>query len=332
MALAMWAGCSSNQMVGSPGTGGAAGAAAGATGGAAGATPSGGATGGAAGATTGAAGATGGAAGTGASGGAAGGSASGGAAGQETGGTAGAAGAQASGGVGGTNCRPDVLIVQDKSGSMNNDDNDQACNNGCGANSKWSEVVLAITNVVTATDAKVNWGIKYFSDNNACGASGAPSVPVAAMAAAEVADSLARNAPGGNTPTRDAVTTGAAYLQSLTDGNPKFLLLVTDGLPNCPAGCATMSRPSNACTQTDNPTEDAAAEMAVTTAASQGFNTFVVGVGNVATAQNTLNQLALAGGEAQAAGATSYYAATDEAALEAALTSIVGKIAGCPGT
>src|SRR6185312_8088340 len=37
---------------------------------------------------------------------------------------------------------PDVLIIEDKSGSMNNDDNDQSCStrngSGCGTNSKWS--------------------------------------------------------------------------------------------------------------------------------------------------------------------------------------------------
>jgi len=246
------------------------------------------------------------------------------------GGMAGAAGGgPAAGGIGGMNCRPDVLIVQDKSGSMNNDDNDLSCSGGCAANSKWSQVATAITNIVTSTDGAVNWGIKYFSDNGACDASGPPSVPIAAMAGKDVAASLAATLPAGNTPTRDAITVAAAYLQTLTDTNPKFLLLVTDGLPNCPVGCATMARPSSSCTQTDNPTEDAAAEMAVATAVSQGFNTFVVGVGNVGTAQNTLNQLAMAGGEAQTGAATSYYPATDETALESALTSIVGKIAGC---
>ena len=39
----------------------------------------------------------------------------------------------------------DVLIIQDKSGSMNNDDNDQSCNNGCGQNSKWSQMVAAVS-------------------------------------------------------------------------------------------------------------------------------------------------------------------------------------------
>ncbi len=90
-----------------------------------------------------------------------------------------------------------------------------------------------------------------------------------------------------------------------------------------------MAKPSNSCTMTDNPSEDAAAEAAVLMAAMQGFQTFVIGIGNVASAQNTLNQLAINGGQAQTGAATSYFAATDEASLEAALNAIVGKVASC---
>ena len=64
-------------------------------------------------------------------------------------------------------------------------------------------------------------------------------------------------------------------------------------------------------------------------AAMQGYQTFVIGIGNVATAQNTLNQFAINGGQAQTGAATSYYAATDEASLEAALNKIVGVVASC---
>jgi hypothetical protein len=328
---------------GAPGTGGAAGVGAGGAAGVgvdaggaagvgvgaggAGGTGVGGAVsaGGAGGTATGGAVSAGGAGGT-ATGGAV---SAGGAGGTATGGVPGTGG-RAGGGVGGMNCRPDVLIVQDKSGSMSNDDSDLSCNGGCGANSKWAQLTAAVTNVLQMTDSKVNWGLKYFPDNNACDAVNPPAVPVAAMNGSAVATSIAANAPGGDTPTRDAITYGMMYLQSLTDTNPKFLLLATDGLPNCPAGCASMAHPSNACTQTDNPSEDLAAEAAVMMAASQGINTFVIGIGNVSSAQNTLNQLALAGGEPQPGAATDYFAATDEAAFELALNRIVNTIAGCP--
>ncbi|HVV49503.1 MAG TPA: VWA domain-containing protein [Polyangia bacterium] len=225
---------------------------------------------------------------------------------------------------------PDVLIVQDKSASMEDDDSDNGCGNGgCGAKSKWSELTTALSNVITATDTTVNWGLKYFSDNNACDASNAPAVGVAANNGAAVVASIMKTSPGGNTPTRDAITTGATYMMGLTDTNPKFQLLATDGLPNCPSGCATMSRPGNSCTMTDNPNEDMAAEGAVMMAAMQGIPTFVVGIGNVTSAVNTLNQMAINGGHAQTGASTSYYAATDEQALEDALNAIVGVVASC---
>ncbi len=234
-------------------------------------------------------------------------------------------------GIGGMNCRPDVLLVQDKSGSMTNDDNDQTCNAGCSSNSKWSQMTMAVTNVLQATQGSVNWGLKYFPDDSGCDASMDPAVAVGVNNATTVATSIAATAPGGDTPTRDAVTFGTSYLQTLTDTNPKFLVLATDGQPNCPPGCAGMARPSNSCTQTDNVNEDLASEAAVMMAATQGIKTFVIGIGNIATAQNTLNQLAIAGGEPQPPlSLTSYYAATDEADFEAALTSIVNTIAGCP--
>jgi von Willebrand factor type A domain len=222
---------------------------------------------------------------------------------------------------------PDVLIIQDKSASMNDDDSGNACNRNC--TSKWTELTTALSTVIQATDTSVNWGLKYFSDNNACDASNAPAVAIAPTNGAAVTASITATRPGGNTPTRDAVSFGAQYLSTLTDTNPKFLLLATDGLPNCPVGCAADTNPMGMCTTTDNPSEDMAAEMAVSMAAMMGYQTFVIGIGNVATAQSTLNQLAVSGGQPQTGAATSYYAATDEASLEAALMAIVGKVASC---
>jgi hypothetical protein len=133
--------------------------------------------------------------------------------------------------------------------------------------------------------------------------------------------------PGGNTPTRDAISTGAAYLMSLSDTNKKYLLLATDGLPNCPAGCS-LTNPSSACTMTDNPAEDKAATDAVAAAAAAGYPTFVIGVGMTG-ADATLNAMAMAGGMPQSGGATSFYSVTDTASLVNALNAILGRVASC---
>src|SRR5215468_7657778 len=78
---------------------------------------------------------------------------------------------------GATRLPPDILIVQDKSGSMN-DSADRSCTSNCGSRSKWSQVTAALNQVVGMTDTTVNWGLKFFSDNGHCGANGAPVVSI----------------------------------------------------------------------------------------------------------------------------------------------------------
>jgi hypothetical protein len=221
---------------------------------------------------------------------------------------------------------PDILLIQDRSASMAYDDNDQPCRRGgCGANSKWSEVTVAVTQVVTTTQATVNWGLKFFADaDNMCGVMPGVTVPVGPNSGMAISNAIARTAPSTDTPTRAAIEGGTAYLMSLTDPNPKYILVATDGEPNCPTGCI-----GNDCGATPNPAEEMGSEMAVAAAVAAGIKVFVVGIGNVTSAVDTLNQLAINGGEAQSGGATSYYAATDEAALETALNQIVGKVASC---
>jgi len=227
---------------------------------------------------------------------------------------------------GATRLPPDILIVQDKSGSMD-DSADGSCTSNCGTKAKWSQVTTALNQVVGMTDTSVNWGLKFFSDNGHCGANGAPVVSVGTGKAAAIASAISGTKPGGNTPTRDAITTGAAYLMGLTDTNKKYLLLATDGLPNCPAGCS-LTNPSNACTMTDNPAEDKAATDAVAAAAAAGVPVFVIGVGMTG-ADATLNAMAVAGGMPQTGASTSFYSVTDTASLVSALNAILGRVASC---
>ena len=220
---------------------------------------------------------------------------------------------------------PDILILQDASGSMNNDDTDSSCRRGCGTNSKWSQVSAALTQVVMNTQTSINWGLKFFADGQGeCGVNPGVAVPVGPNNASPISSAYGGTTPSSATPTRVAINTCVTYLQTLTDSNPKYLLVATDGEPNCPAGCS-----GNACTNTPNPTEEMGTEQAVSGSVAAGFNVFVVGIGNVSSAVATLNQMAINGGEAQTGAATSYYAATDPTTLENALSTIVGVIASC---
>jgi len=243
-------------------------------------------------------------------------------------------------GSGGTSCGqtnvdimplpPDILIVQDRSLSMTDDNNDKPCaggsasgNGNCGAASKWSQTTTALDTVLGQTDASVNWGLYWLGDEAAqCGVSANPAVKIEPAGFNDISGAFAANTFNGQpgTPTAAVMNAAVTYMKTLTDPNPKYLLLATDGEPNCPAGANTL-----------NTNDDTGAEMAVANAFTAGFPTFVVGIATTSDpgATTALNAMAVAGGEPQANAATQYYAVTDSASLVTALDSILGIVASC---
>jgi hypothetical protein len=223
---------------------------------------------------------------------------------------------------------PDIMLVMDRSLSMTNDVDDKTCagamgNNGnCGPNSKWELMIPAINGAVTATDAIVNWGMYYLGDEPGpnCGVAAAPVVPIAMTGANAVTTALAANTFTGGlgTPTRRVIQNAVTYLTGLTDPNPKYILLATDGQPNCPTTNANSLNTDDSTGTVD----------AVTAALAMGIPTFVVGIGNTG-AMAALNNTAVAGGRPQMGGTTSYYQVNDAAALTTALSTIVGQAASC---
>jgi hypothetical protein len=226
---------------------------------------------------------------------------------------------------------PDILIVQDASGSMNQDSANATCQGGCGANSKWALMIPAINQVVMETQAEVNWGLKMFADmGGQCGvnattvavgiaASNAAPIQTALMGRTDAAGNVTN---GSSTPTRAAMNAATTYLMAraaMPDfPNPKFVVLATDGQPNCP-----MSGQSSA----DDGPGAIAAVMAARTA---GFPTFVVGIAASGTgAETTLNSMADAGGYPQMNAATRYYGVTDTAGFATVLRTLVGMATTC---
>jgi hypothetical protein len=214
------------------------------------------------------------------------------------------------------NIPPDLLIVLDKSGSMAEDQMDNTCARGAVCESKWSDMIAGINMVVGQTEATIRWGLKYFSTDGNCGVTAGAAVPIAANNAMAISTSIMGENPEGNTPTAAGVTSGATYLMGLTDPNPKYILLATDGEPNCGAG------------KKSSASDAAGAEAAVTMSAAAGIPVFVVGVGDVTSAHTTLNALATNGGRPQT-GDPAFYPVTNTADLVSVLTKIGGQIASC---
>lgn len=215
----------------------------------------------------------------------------------------------------------EILIVLDRSASM-----EDAPTGGTAA-SKWELVVPAVNQVVTDTNASVSWGLKVFPEgegSECIAGSVTDKVPVtiAAGNAGAVTGAVTATTPKGNgTPTGDAIKAAVTYLKTLTDPNPKFILLATDGEPSC-AGTSkgsTNARPY--------------AVQAVSDAAAAGFKTFVVGVATTKdTATQALNDMAVAGQMARADTnplATKYYLASTQAELVQSLKLITGQVSSC---
>jgi hypothetical protein len=194
-------------------------------------------------------------------------------------------------------------------------------NGNCGDLSKWSQTIIAIKDVVNQTQAKVNWGLFFLgAEPSQCGAA---TAPVVGITSGNSYDPIAATLDGElftgqiGTPTTAVVKNAVAYLQTLTDQNPKFLLLATDGEPNCANGVV-------------NNNDATGATNAIKNANTLGIPTFVVGIATttVASATTALNSAAVAGGY-PLTGTTQYYAVSDTQALSDALNQIVGLAASC---
>jgi len=209
----------------------------------------------------------------------------------------------------------DFLILLDASGSMNDDASNTTCDGGCGASSKWALAASAINEIVSHTEQSTNWGLKMFADGgggSSCAVGNGVVVPVAAGNAGAIAAAIAArtSANGGlsngtRTPTRAAVEMGVRYLTGLTDDHPRFILLVTDNLPNCVPGSA-------------DPVADdsAAAIQAVTDARQLGIPTFVIGIAMAGQpAEAVLSAMAVAGGYARVTSSPAYYPVTSAGEL-----------------
>ena len=131
--------------------------------------------------------------------------------------------------------------------------------------------------------------------------SSVPQVEISPTSAALVQSQITGTSPSSYTPTASAINVANLYLQGVNDGNPKAILLATDGEPNCAS--------SQSSTTSDLPNTLAA----IRSAAASGFPVYVVGIGP---STSNLDSMAVAGGT------TSHYPATSPQQLTDALDKI----------
>ncbi len=188
---------------------------------------------------------------------------------------------------------PVFLIVLDRSGSMK-------------LSQAWDHAVESISYFTSTMDQQCEFGLLLFPDGlKLCGQPPEiPNVPVAEINSAEIGAMLEGTAPqGGGTPTTKALQHGYSYLIGLEDDNPKYVVLATDGAPNCSQdpmltcdnGCVSSV---GECNHDEVCLDDQAAYAKVSEYHdSWGIDTYVLGLSGLDPQwEYVMSQLALCGG------------------------------------
>jgi hypothetical protein len=243
---------------------------------------------------------------------------------------------------------PTLYFVLDRSASMADD-------------SKWKTIITVIGGVVEALGPRAKIGAAVFPDphTDQCGAGIEVFAPTRGDAPAGQAGpveatfltQLGRLAPQGGTPTAATLAALAPHVKSLAASGKTYMILATDGGPNCNADAdcdastcelnieqalpaCSPSGSTNCCANGSYgaPTsclDGQATADAVTQLAQNGVPVYVVGVPGSAPYADLLNQLAMNGGTARTE--PPYYYAVDSAdvaAFSAAISSVAASIAG----
>jgi hypothetical protein len=230
----------------------------------------------------------------------------------------------------------DVVLVLDKSRSMLthwDHDNDASTP----TISRWASLHAVVTDLVAEFGWQLSMGAVLFpavevDSGSADVACLVDEEPNAAVRVSSGQDILAAMPPAntqdiwGATPARLAIETAVDHLQSVADGRPQAIVLVTDGAANCSEGATGTGLGS---------IYDQELETAVADAAAQGIPVYVVGIDIVdelvsnpaVNPFEALSAVAIAGG-APDSGPVPFYDALDETSLADALGEIAESL-GC---
>ena len=206
---------------------------------------------------------------------------------------------------------PDMLVVLDRSGSMN----DPPVTIPPTLLSKWSLMANALDTITAAKDQNIKFGLMDFPSDGNCGASATPEIGIALGTSLGFLGYFLTHSPDGNTPSYLALQAALTYYQSIPV-NPagQYVIFATDGLPNCggtPPDPNTTSYPETVA--------------AVAALYSAGIKTYVIGFDTLGQNTGVLDDAATAGGEALP-GEPKFYEASNATDLQNALQTISGGV------
>ncbi len=217
----------------------------------------------------------------------------------------------------------DMLIVLDRSNSMKMD-------------GLWGPMGNALTEVTAQMNQQINFGLLLFPAQNCSGITNQCAAPTNVRvhvgdpdAATKIAGEVGTGGAGtcGGTPTAKTLQTALTYLDGVNDENKRYVLLATDGAPNCNyslnCGSCTTTHTLGTCANAGQCLDDAATCNAAAQLAAAEYPVYVLGMGGSAKWANVMNAIAAAGGTSQ------YYAVNNTAQLLQTLESITGAIVSC---
>jgi hypothetical protein len=235
-----------------------------------------------------------------------------------------------------------LLFVVDRSGSMVCNPPPITSSEKCeaeglradfGTPSKWQLTSSALAAAINALPDTSSVGVSFFSNDNQCGVSSIPNVPLGKAVKPQLSaiqSSLAGIAPDGATPLVGATMLAYNYLQSAAQsgaisGN-SYVVVITDGEQSDKCSDTTYCGNAAACS------ELLIQEGARAASPEVNIRTFVIGVPGSEHGRTMLSRLAHAGGTASAKCVPEqgdcHFDVTREADLSSALTRALQTIAG----
>jgi len=199
----------------------------------------------------------------------------------------------------------------------------------------WTPMGNAITEVTGLMEGQIEFGLLLFPAITCSGTLDqcqAPTTPQIPIGMADSAQLIADHVGGGTsdvgvcggTPVASSLQAAVSYLPTVDGDNDRYVLLATDGAPNCnesltyPCECTSDNCDLNALNCLDDTnTYSAAADLA-----AAGYKVYVLGIGGSAAWATVMEEIADQGdGE--------YYAVADSTDFLDALQSITGGVVSC---